>query len=126
MQGTQIIMGNGKRYGGEAHLFANARYDDGKLDAAIIYQESMPILFEILGCMLQRGATSSNVSQFTNLCTFESCEISSEGTVDYQLDGDYAGTLHPGETATIRRLPRRLRVCIPRTPIPTTSEIWIT
>ncbi|MBR2126498.1 MAG: hypothetical protein IJ943_07160 [Akkermansia sp.] len=120
MQGTQIIMGNGKRYGGEAHLFANARYDDGKLDAAIIYQESMPILFEILGCMLQRGATSSNVSQFTNLCTFESCEISSEGTVDYQLDGDYAGTLHPGETATIRRLPQRLRVCIPRTPIPTT------
>ena len=119
-RGTQVIMGNGKRYGGEAHLFANARYDDGKLDAAIIHQESMPILFEILGCMLQRGATNSNVSQFTNLCTFESCEITAEGTVDYQLDGDYAGSLHPGETITIRRLPRRLRVCIPRMPIPST------
>lgn len=120
LSGTQIIMGNGKRYGGEAHLFADARYDDGKLDAAIIHQESMPILFEILGCMLQRGATNSNVSEFTNLCTFEECVITSEGTIDYQLDGDYAGTLHPGESAVISRLPGRLRVCIPRTPIPTT------
>jgi diacylglycerol kinase family enzyme len=120
LRGTQIIMGNGKRYGGEAHLFANARYDDGMLDAAIIHQESMPILFEILGCMLQRGATRSNVSQFTQLRTFESCTITAEGKVDYQLDGDYAGTLHPGESAVIRRMPHKLKVCIPRTPIPVT------
>ncbi len=120
VSGTQLIMGNGKRYGGEAHLFANARYDDGMLDAAIIHQESMPILFEILGCMLQRGATRSNVSQFTQLRTFESCTITAEGKVDYQLDGDYAGTLHPGDSAVIRRMPHKLKVCIPRTPIPVT------
>ncbi len=120
VRGTQVILGNGKRYGGEAHLFANARYDDGKLDAAVIYQESMPILFEILGCMLQRGATRSNVSQFTQLRTFDNCELTAEGKIDYQLDGDYAGTIHPGEKAIIRRLPHRLRVCIPHIPLPLT------
>lgn len=120
VKGAQVIMGNGKRYGGEAHLFAQARYDDGKLDAAIIHQESVPILFEILGLMLQRGATRSNVSQFTQLRTFESCELTAEGKLDFQLDGDYAGTLYPGETATIRRLPHKLRVCVPKIPVPGT------
>ena len=120
IRGTQVILGNGKRYGGEAHLFANARYDDGKLDAAIIHQESMLILVEILSSMFNRGATHSNVSQCTRLCTFESCEITAEGKLDYQLDGDYAGTIHPGEKAIIRRLPERLKVCVPRTPIPGT------
>ena len=120
IQGTQVILGNGKRYGGEAHLFANARYDDGMLDAAIIQQESIPILYEIISCMLQRGATHSNTSEFTQLRTFESCEISAEGKLDYQLDGDYAGTIMPGETATIRRLPDKLRVCVPRSFVPGT------
>ena len=41
IKGTQIIMGNGKRYGGEAHLFAEASYEDGRLDAAIIDQDSL-------------------------------------------------------------------------------------
>lgn len=118
--GTQIILGNGKRYGGEALLFAHARYDDGLLDAAIIHQESMPILFEILGCMAQRGATSRNTSEFTQLRTFPSCDITAEGKVDYQLDGDYAGTLHPGETAHIERLSDPIQVCVPATPVPMT------
>lgn len=120
VKGAQIIMGNGKRYGGEAHLFANARYDDGLLDAAIIHQESIPILFEIIGVMLQRGATRSNISEFTSLRTFESCVITAEGKLDYQLDGDFAGTIHPGESAVIRRMPHRLRVCVPKIPVPGT------
>lgn len=121
LSGTQIILGNGKRYGGEGKLFAHARYDDGKIDAAIIHQESMPILFEIIGSMLQRGATERNTSAFTQLRTFSSCTITAEGKLDYQLDGDYAGTIHPGETACIRRLGERLSVCVPRTPVPVTT-----
>lgn len=38
--GTQVILGNGKRYGGEAHLHAEARYDDGMLDAVIMHQRA--------------------------------------------------------------------------------------
>lgn len=116
--GTQIILGNGKRYGGEGHLFANARYDDGKLDAAIIQMESTGILFEVIAYMLLKGATERNTSDFTQLRQFSSCTISAEGKLDYQLDGDYAGTLLPGEIATIERLPHPLRLCVPPNALP--------
>lgn len=116
--GTQVIMGNGRRYGGEALLFADAANDDGLLDAAVMHQESITVLFEVLGCMLQRGATQRNTSDFTELCSFETCTVSADGKLAYQLDGDYAGTLMPGETLTVARLPKRLRVCCPSNPVP--------
>lgn len=119
--GTQVILGNGKRYGGEAHLFAEARYDDGKLDGVIMHQESTTILFEVLGCMLRRGATQRNTSAFTQVRTFESCVITAEGSLDFQLDGDYVATIRPGEAAVVERLPQRLNVCIPRNPLPLTA-----
>lgn len=118
--GTQVILGNGKRYGGEAHLFAQARYDDGKLDAVMVHEESIPILYELISCMLQRGATRRNISEFTQVRAFPSCEITADGRLDYQLDGDYAGTLHPGETAVIEKLPDPLKVCVPLHPVPVT------
>ncbi len=121
VSGTQVILGNGKRYGGEAHLFAGARYDDGLLDAIIMHQESTTILFEVLGCMLQQGATNKNVSTFTQLRRFESCVITAESKLDYQLDGDYVATIRPGESAVVERLPRQLKVCIPRVPVPVTA-----
>ena len=113
LQGTQIIMGNGKRYGGAAHLFADAAYDDGKLDAAIIDQAHLGIFFEIMGLIVSQGATKHNISDFTSLRRIKSCEISAEGPLPYHLDGDYAGTLPPGETLHIERLPHQLMVCVP-------------
>lgn len=118
LQGTQIIMGNGKRYGGEARLFAEAHYNDGLLDAAIIDQESVGVLLEVLGIMASRGATKANISDFTELRRFEYCDISAEGPLAYQLDGDYAGTLPAGEVLHIARAPHTLKVCIPEVPAP--------
>ncbi|MBR2313722.1 MAG: hypothetical protein IKA55_02585 [Akkermansia sp.] len=118
IKGTQIIMGNGKRYGGEAHLFADASYDDGHLDAAIIDQENMGVLFEILGLIVSRGATEKNISDFTELRRFKSCEITAEGKLPYHLDGDYTDTLMPGDTLRVERLPYKLNVCIPAEPVP--------
>lgn len=120
LSGTQVIMGNGRRYGGEAHLFANAQYDDGKLDAVVIHQESMAVFFEIISSMLMKGATQRNTSPFTNVRSFESCVITAEGKLDYQLDGDYVGTIMPGESALIERLPNQLNVCVPTVPVPLT------
>lgn len=117
--GTQVILGNGKRYGGEGHLFANARYNDGLLDAAIIQLESTGILFEVLSYMLMRGATERNTTDFTQLRQFSSCTITAEGKLDYQLDGDFVGTIMPGEQAVISRLPHSLSICVPDTPIRT-------
>lgn len=113
IQGTQIIMGNGKRYGGDAHLFANASLNDGRLDAAIIDQESLGILFEVLGLIVSQGATKHNISDFTTLCRIKSCEISATSKLAYHLDGDYAGTLNPGEVLKVERMPHKLKVCIP-------------
>lgn len=118
--GTQVILGNGKRYGGEGHLFANARYNDGLLDAAIIQLESTGILFEVISYMLMRGATDRNTTDFTQLRQFSTCTITAEDTIDFQLDGDYAGTLRAGESAIIERLPHPLRICVPSIPEPVT------
>lgn len=116
LQGTQIIMGNGKRYGGEARLFANADYDDGLLDAVIIDQESIAVLLEVLGIMASRGATEANISNFTELRRLDSCDITADGPLAYQLDGDYAGTLPTGEVLHIERFPHKLKVCVPSAP----------
>ncbi len=113
LRGTQVLMGNGKRYGGEAHLFADAAYDDGRLDTAIIDQENIGILFEILGIIVSRGATLQNISDFTALRSIKSCEITADGPLPYHLDGDYAGTLEPGDTLKVERMPHKLKVCVP-------------
>ncbi len=118
--GTELILGNGKRYGGEARLFAEASYKDGLLDAAIFNQESPAILMEILDSMMQLGATERNTSDITKLRRFENATVTADADLAWQLDGDYAGTLPAGEKAVIARLPERLRVCIPREPVPTT------
>lgn len=117
LRGTQIIMGNGKRYGGEAHLFAEASYEDGRLDAAIIDQENMGILFEVLGLIVSKGATPANISDFTELRRIKACTLTCEGNLPYHLDGDYAGTLHPGEKLRIERMPYKLKVCVPTAPV---------
>ena len=120
--GTQVILGNGKRYGGEAHLHADARFDDGMLDAVIMHQESPMVLFEVLACMLQKGATQRNTSMFTNVRRFKSCVITAEGKLDYQLDGDYVGTIKPGEEAVVKKLTHPLNVCIPAEPLSEDSK----
>lgn len=121
VSGIQVIFGNGKRYGGEAHLFANAKYDDGLLDAAVIHEESIPIFYEIVACMLQRGATQRNSGECTQIRACTSYELTADGKLDYQLDGTYAGTLMPGETAVIQKLDRPLHVCVPLDPAPLTA-----
>lgn len=120
IEATQIILGNGKRYGGEAHLFADARYDDGLIDVAAIQMESVGILYEVINYMVQNGATEKNTTDFTKLRQVTSCDITADAKLPYQLDGDYVATLAPGEVAHIEKLPDSLTVCVLDTPVPTT------
>lgn len=119
-QGTQVIFGNGKRYGGEGHLFADAKYDDGVLDAAVFHMESAGILSEILSYMLLNGINDHNLGDTTRMCRMEGCTITADASLDYELDGDYAGTIRPGEEAVIERLPQQLKVCVLDAPVPLT------
>ncbi len=120
LSGAELILGNGRRYGGEARLFADARFDDGLMDAAMFSQEGVAILLEILCSMLQLGATERNTTDITRLRRFSEAVVTAQTDVAFQLDGDYAGTLRAGESATIRRRAERLRVCVPREPVPMT------
>lgn len=118
--GAQIMLGNGACYGGEAHLFRNAAYDDGKLDAAIIQRKHIGILMEVLFSMLQHGARADVTPPGVEIRRFRRCVITAEGTVPYQLDGDYVGELHRGEELVVQKLDKKLTVCVPPTPAPNT------
>lgn len=118
--GAQIMLGNGACYGGEAHLFRNAAYDDGKLDAAIIQRKHIGILMEVLFSMLQHGARADVTPPGVEIRRFRRCVITAEGTVPYQLDGDYVGELHRGEELVVEKLDKKLTVCVPPTPAPNT------
>lgn len=113
-QGQQIMFGNGKRYGGEAQLFANALLDDGKLEMAVIQHSNAGILLEILMAMVLQGASDKTTSNATQLLQISNCEISTTGKVAYQLDGDFAGHIQPEESLKIAKLDHQLKVCIPK------------
>ncbi len=112
LYGSQIILGNGRRYGGEGTLFAHAKLDDGMLNMAVIEHAGAGVIMEVLSSMLMGGAREGNVSDFTHLRVLDECRISCDGKLAYQLDGDYAGTILPGEDAHIRRSSQQLKVCI--------------
>lgn len=114
--GSQIIFGNGSRYGGETHLFQDALYNDGLLDAAVIQHSHIGVLREILFSMLQQGTSVDTAGQGMEIRRFRRAVVWAESAVPYQLDGDYAGDIPAGEKMVIERLPQRLRVCVPDTP----------
>lgn len=116
--GTQLILGNGKRYGGEALLFADAQPDDGLLDTVMFQQGSTGILIEILSSMLQQGGTNRNSTEGAQFRQIREGIIRTEANLSYQLDGDYIGTITPDREAIISKLPHTLKVCVP--PRPTT------
>lgn len=116
LTGTQLILGNGKRYGGEAMLFANAEPDDGLLDAVMFQQGSTGILMEVLSSMLQQGGTNRNSTEGAQFRQLNTGIIRAEENLAYQLDGDYAGTILPGQEVLITKLPHTLKVCVPPTP----------
>lgn len=118
--GAQIMLGNSACYDGDAHLFRNAVYDDGKLDAAIIQRKHIGILMEVLFSMLQHGARADVTPPGVEIRRFRRCVITAEGTVPYQLDGDFVGELHRGEELIVEKLDKKLTVCVPPTPAPNT------
>ncbi len=112
LEGHQILLGNGKKYGGAALLFSHAQLNDQKLDMAVIDHQWSGVFFEMMRSMMLGGARPSIVSDFTELRQLESCVITCDEKFSYQLDGDYAGTIYPEEQAVITRSNRALKVCV--------------
>lgn len=112
-QGAQIILGNGRRYGGAAKLFSDARYDDGLLDAVTVQRKNIGILLELLSYTLINGVSSQNSREHVEFCRFTSATITADREASYELDGDFIDTLRPGEELYIDRLPQKLKVRVP-------------
>lgn len=111
--GAQVIMGNGRRYGGAAKLFSEACYDDGLLDAVIVQRKNIGILLELLSYMLINGVSPKNSREHVDACRFSSATITTDKEVAYELDGDFIDVLQPGDELRISRLEQRLKVCVP-------------
>ena len=107
---TQVILGNGKRYGGEAHLFADARYDDGLLDAVTVQRKNIGILLELISYTLINGVSEKNARDHVEVCRFASAVITADKEVAYELDGDFIDMLRPGEELRISKLQESLNV----------------
>lgn len=114
-QGAQIIMGNGRRYGGAAKLFSEARYDDGLLDAVTVQRKNIGILLELISYMLINGVSEKNARDHVEVCRFASASVTANKEAAYELDGDFIGTLRPGEELIISKLPQLLNVRVPHT-----------
>lgn len=111
--GAQIILGNGRRYGGSAKLFSDARYDDGLLDGITVQRKKIGILLEILSYILVNGASEANAREHVDVCQFSGGIITANKDVAYELDGDFAGILKAGDSLRVEQLPRKLTVCLP-------------
>lgn len=111
--GAQVIMGNGRRYGGAAKLFSEACYDDGLLDAVIVQRKNIGILLELLSYMLMNGVSPKNSREHVEACRFASATITADKEVAYELDGDFIDVLQPGDELRISRLTQRLKVRVP-------------
>lgn len=91
VEGTSIIFGNGRKYGGPFPLFAEAGNDDGLLDAVVFQRSSPSIIGECLKAAVQGGFHSRRYGHFEYVRMTGGTVTSAEQAA-CELDGDYAGT----------------------------------
>lgn len=91
LEGSSIIFGNGRRYGGPLHFFAEAGNDDGLLDAVVFHKSPPSILGEFLKAAVQGGFHSRRYGHFEYVRMTGGTVTATEQAA-CELDGDYAGT----------------------------------
>ncbi len=105
-EGSFVLVGNGRYYGGPFKFFMNARYDDGKLDV---------LIFKNLGCLdIARYLGSMLMGTHTDLRDVEyfqtrSAHVRSAQDVPVEVDGEVVAKL----PVTFRISSRKLKVLVP-------------
>lgn len=90
VEGSAIIFGNGRRYGGPLNFFAEADNNDGLLDA-VVFKHSIPsIIGECLLASVHGGFHSRRSGGFEYI-QMTGGTVASAGRAACELDGDYAG-----------------------------------
>ena len=106
-EGSFVLIGNGRYYGGPVAFFKDARIDDGKLDVLIFKNLGYLDLVRYLGTMLIGSHTDlADVEYFQT----KRVSVSSEEEVPVEVDGEVVTKL----PVTFRISSRKLRVVVPK------------
>jgi diacylglycerol kinase family enzyme len=102
-----VIVGNVGRLQGGVRLLSQAEPDDGKLDVAVLSQNSLRHWVALAWGVLRRRGRTPLMETYTA----ERIEIVSHSRQARQLDGDL---IEPGRTLTVGVRPRALLLCVPQ------------
>ena len=104
--GEQVLIGNGRLYGGPFGTFPAADLRDGSLDICVFPRVNWLTLLHCLPGLLARRRLPERALKRVRASTFE---LAGESTIAFELDGEWAGRL-PVAFSTGRE---KLRVVIP-------------
>jgi len=106
-EGSFVMIGNGRYYGGPFVLFKEAKIDDGMLDVLIFKNLGyLDIVRYFQAIMLGNHTALSDVEYFQTA----QVRVTSTEAVPVEVDGDVIGTL----PVTFKVLPKGLNVMVPR------------
>jgi len=106
-QGSFVLIGNGRFYGGPFVLFKEARVDDGKLDVLIFKNLGyLDIVRYLQAIVLGNHTALSDVEYFQTA----QVRVTSAGPVPVEVDGDVIGKL----PVTFKVIPGAIRVLTPK------------
>jgi diacylglycerol kinase (ATP) len=106
IRGEAILIGNGRFYGGRFSIFSQADLRDGRLDAVIFSRSDFASLAR---CGLSWATKRLGRDAGAVVISAESIQLSAEGPVAYQIDGELGGNL----PARFELLPGKLNVIVP-------------
>ena len=105
-EGSFVLIGNGRYYGGPVAFFKDARIDDGKLDVLIFKNLGYLDIARYLGTILMgKHTTLPDVEYFQT----KRAVVQSDEEVPVEVDGEVVTTL----PVTFRVSSRKLRVVVP-------------
>jgi YegS/Rv2252/BmrU family lipid kinase len=106
LEGSFVLIGNGRYYGGPVAFFKDARIDDGKLDVLIFKNLGYLDIARYLGMILMGMHTDlADVEYFQT----KKVRVSSEQEVPVEVDGEVVTRL----PVTFRISSRKLKVLVP-------------
>lgn len=107
LEGSFVLIGNGRYYGGPVAFFKDARIDDGKLDVLIFKNLGYLDIARYLGTILMGNHTDlADVDYFQT----KRVSVSSEDDVPVEVDGEVVTKL----PVTFRISSRKLKVVVPK------------
>jgi YegS/Rv2252/BmrU family lipid kinase len=106
-EGSFVLIGNGRYYGGPFILFKDAKVDDGMLDVLIFKNLGyLDIVRYLQAIVLGTHTSLSDVEYFQTA----QVRVTSADAVPVEVDGDVIGTL----PVTFKVAPKSIRVMVPR------------